>query len=167
MDTVIIVILEIGLIATFISLFFFLYVVKVEDEIITEQVVSVTKRFFREFEYFSPDGAERLKEVIRDIDVSTLGSADDKIEENNKKLLNQAIIAVVILMVVSLALATACYLWKGGNIPTILFSTFLALAVVAIVEFCFLEFIVRNYQTIDPNIIRRVIFEGLNKYINP
>jgi hypothetical protein len=165
MDAVIIVILEIGLIATFISLFFFLYVVKVEDEIITAQTVKASKRLLMELEVFSPNIARGFKSTIKKLDLSSAEADDSAIQENNKKLIQEAIITVVILMVICLVLATGFYVWKGGDIPQILFSTFCAVAVVALVEYCFLEFFVRNYQIVDPNIVRRAFLKGLNKYI--
>lgn len=164
-ETIAHVILEVILIATFIVIFFFTYVSKVEGEIVKKQMYHIVDNLTGDIDLVvSKDNKAKIavlmNAIIRPPDMS---AQDAAVEEQNKKLLKKSAILFGIINVIGIAVII--FLWKKYKIDIkhLLISGLLVILFVAITEFCFVTLITKNYNVVDPNYVKYLIFKNLQK----
>jgi hypothetical protein len=150
---------QFSLIISFITLFFFTYVKKVEQDIIENQVDTIMNELGNELKTLSPD----LVQIIKDSVSKQPEAIDQSIVENNKKLLNNALQFLIPIAGVSIFVSLGLIRFFNLSFRYTLIYSISGLAVIAIVEFMFLHVFARNFRTIDSNAIKKSIVEELIK----
>jgi hypothetical protein len=178
--------IQITIIFAFLTLFFFSYVSKVENEEFKNQidfvVDSIYKRYSQEINNLvNSNGINKnyiKAEIYGLIDLDedkinkTSKTENQDIKNNNKKILDNALFyvittAIVCFIVLSLIFIISyniygCYLPIGEFLK----EGFILLIFIFIIEFLFLNIIVKNYITSNPNIIKTKITSAIIKYID-
>jgi hypothetical protein len=150
---------QFSLIISFITLFFFTYVKKVEQDIIETQVDAIMKELGSELKTLSPD----LVQIIKDSVVKQPEAIDQSIVENNKKLLNSTLQFLIPVAGVCIFISLGLIQFFDLSFKTTLIYSVSGLITIAIVEFMFLQVFARNFRTIDSNSIKKSIISELIK----
>jgi hypothetical protein len=168
-DILINVIINIGLISTFISIFFFTYVsdvekiiIKKQGNIITEDLISTIKPFLSE---------EDRNKIKNNLTTPDMSHEDDMNTQRNDALKNSAYSNIIfifgICMLLSLILSII-FIKPTHNYITVLLVNFILLVIVGLTELTFLNFILSNYIIGDPNYVKYKLITAIrNKFIFP
>jgi hypothetical protein len=163
------ILLNSGLIIIWIAIFYFLYVSKLEQEIIKKQANIITY-----------DLVSSIKPFLRTSDINNLKAnlrAPDMTDEDNRAAVyNQNIknsaynqIIVIFAIIIGLALLISIYFIdsKKSNYITILQLNLIMLVIVALTEFLYAVSLPNNYIIGDPNYVKFKILTTLHdKFIN-
>lgn len=162
------IVLSFILIATFISIFFFTYVAKIENEIIESHIDNSVKSLTKELKIFiTPEKRKVIKElVIRNINVDEDSEVDREIDRHNQTLFDNTILIFSIIIAVGLALLGLLWWIYRFNIFSTVKYSLIMLVLTGVVYFLFITYITRKYILIDGNYISYVIISALNDYAN-
>jgi len=161
------IILSILLSATFISIFFFTYVSKVEGEIVKNQMNSIVQDITGGINAFLPDAEEeKLKESINGINLPDMSQQDNETQTANNALMKQAIMAIAVVNGVGLLIILGLWYYYRFPVKTLIIQNIIIIAFVAITEFCFVTFITKNYKPLDPNYVKYLFVTQLEKFSN-
>jgi protein-S-isoprenylcysteine O-methyltransferase Ste14 len=160
------ILLSVIVISVFIGIFFFIYKIKVEKEIVTQQSAEIIKDFTQQFKTLLPSPV--LRDVYNSIEPSLvaadLSELDEEVRASNEALVKKATRIIVIFVVIGLLLvALLCFIFRI-NPRDMIISTTITLLFVAIAEYIFVTYIVQNYSTIDSNFVRQKILNILANY---
>ena len=161
------IILQITLIVSFISVFFFVYTSTVEHQIVVNQVNSLVTDFTQDLNLaMTPADKQTLQNAFKNITPPDMSSDDASAKATNNKLLHNTIVIISIVFGIGVATTLICaYIFKL-SILQLLKESFFGLLAVAFVEFTFLTFFVKNYQSLDPNNVKYTILQTLEDYGN-
>lgn len=154
--------------ATFISVFFFTYVSKIEADIIKTQISNVIENFVDMTNIaLNESQKKQIGKIINDnLIVPDMSSQDRDAENTNKDLAKKTFIIFGILGGVGfLTVLLMFFIWKF-NILDILKYSFLMLILVALTETLFVTFVTKNYKLIDENYVTYLIVNNLENYKN-
>ena len=167
----IIVYLNVGIIALFISFFFFQVIAKEENKILDKQIRFMFNDFIKDIiPYISSDKLDYVKEYIKNTDLPEMSKEDELVSKSNKSLFKNAMfvlgITAAVCFGISLLLSVSQYSYNKIDKIKIFFINILPqalilLIVVAITEFIFLKKIPVNYKSLDPNEIKYFIINFL------
>lgn len=148
------------LVSIFITLFFFTYVKNVEETIVKKQISdSITSLKnepllinynFKNLNLQAPD----------------LSSEDTSVENSNKKLETDAFKYLLGICGIGIILVIIAIIIFKLNIKQMILISIPGLVVVGITEFIFLNLFAKNYITLDPNMIKKGIIQGIINYSN-
>jgi hypothetical protein len=161
-------ILSFILISTFISIFFFTYIAKVENEIIISHIDNTVKSLTKDLEIFiTPEKRKLIREVvIKNIEIPNDSETDREIDRHNKQLLDKTIIIFSIISGVGIAiLAILWWVYRFDIFETLKYSIIMLL-LTGVVYFLFITYITRKYILVDQNYISYVVVSALNDYAN-
>lgn len=162
--------MQVCLVVTFLSLFFFLYVVKVEKEIFNDQISFIVKDVYTEMETLLSLGvpgavqdqvrAQILAHLQKDALPSTTSFAD--IQAQNAQVVSRTQRLVFIFVAVLLASVLGVFLFNVcANLSHNLLENLLALGAIALTEFAFLNVVTRRYLAADPNRVKWVFAQSV------
>jgi ABC-type transport system involved in cytochrome bd biosynthesis fused ATPase/permease subunit len=160
------IVLGVILIATFISVFFFTYVSKVEGEVVKSQMTNIVDNLSDGSQLLlTPDQQNQIGTLIQtNLTVPDMSAEDAEVKANNDALKKKSIkiFGVIILS----GLAILLYLWHTHklNMGEIFKYSIIILLLVALTEYLFVSQISRNYQIVDPNYVRYLIANNLRNY---
>ena len=148
------------LIITFITVFFFTYVKDVEKTIVDKQVNEAIASLKNE--------PLLINYNFKNLNLQTpdLSSQDSSVEESNKIIEENAFKFLFILFGIGLFIIITITLVFKLSVKEMLMVTIPGLIVVGLTEFLFLNLFVKNYITLDPNMIKKGIIQGLIDYSN-
>ena len=164
------VLINVGIIAIFISFFFFTLVSREENKILEKQIRFLFSDLFNDvLPFISSDKLEVIKTYIKNTELPNMKNEDINVAKSNKSLQNGAYaklgITAGVGVVLSLIVAIAQY--NIDNISNKIkgwFHTFrealVLLFIVAITELVFLYMIPVNYKSLDPNEIKSHTLEA-------
>ena len=166
---IILIILNIVFISVFIGIFFFTYASKVEGVILQKQIDFLVQDFVgKEVSLLPKDVLINIRDTLKNTKLPDMSDADNKVAQNNKDLINKSIIAFSIIFIIGIAICIYLYINSDitmSEIIWILINAFIMLFVVGITEYVFLNYIAKNYYSIETNTIKRDIIDIL-KNIN-
>jgi len=163
------VLINIGLISTFIAIFFFTYGSIVEQDIIIKQAELITTDLISSIKPFM---SKNDRQVFKNnLIVPDMSEEDNHNENNNNILKNSAYNNIIFIYSVCIlsALLLAIYFIKPKHnyIFTMIINIILLIAV-GFTEFTFLQFILVNYIIGDPNYVKYKLATSIrNKFIIP
>lgn len=162
------IILSFILIATFISIFFFTYIAKIENEIIESHIDNSVKVLTKDLDIFTtPEKRKVLKEiVIRSINVAENSEIDKEIDRHNKKLFDNTVIIFSIILGIGLLIVSLLWWFYRFDIFHTIKYSLIMLILTAVVYFLFITYITRKYILIDQNYISYLIISALDEYSN-
>jgi protein-S-isoprenylcysteine O-methyltransferase Ste14 len=152
----------------FITIFFFTYAAKVEEEILTKQIENLIDDFTDNVIVDNIDKKE-IKEILETIKYPDLKEDDRKVEENNKKLKIQGMIFCLVILVIVVFCIVVYYKKsgdedKGEYIKSILISNGILLIFIGITEFYYINVVIKQYYSLDPNDVKKEIIKTLKNY---
>lgn len=160
------IVLGVVLIATFISVFFFTYVSKVEADIVKSQMTNIVDDLTDGSRLvLSPSQINTVGDLVQnDLTVPDMSAEDAKVAMNNNALKKKAM--KVFGIIIGVGLLVLMYLWYTHklNMGEIIKYSLIILVVVAVTEYTFVTQITKNYQIVDPNFVRYLIANNLQMY---
>lgn len=163
--------LELVITFAFLTIFYFSYVARVEKDDVIAQVQDIVTSFFHGMDpiiaTLSPENLASFKASLSQ-EIKTKLDALPK-EQQKESAANQALhdkgIRILVFTFVVLAFVTflMAAMNKTFDWETILHYGVLSVAVAALVEFCFLQFIAKKYKSIDINTIMQIFSKELEK----
>lgn len=167
------ILIHVGLMALFLTIFFFTIATYFEKRIIEDQVDFVIDDFVgNTLKPVSKDTKDKIKSKINNIfSKEDFSKSDDSVKKQNNDISNKAWTFVGILVgVITLIILIFGFIqkWKYDYIKLLFVSSFSSIIFVAITETLFLFLIAQNYLSADPNNIKLNIIETLsNNRCNP
>jgi len=159
------IILSVVFISCFICIFFFTYATTVERNIVVNQTQNLVDSFTGNISVLFSDN-ESVKNFVQNMSVKTINEDDKRIKEKNQKILKEAAfvvgISAICLIILTIILI---YLFKL-NYKKLIITNLIVLLCIGIVEFSFLTFIAQNYISFDPNYVKYLLVENLERIKN-
>ena len=164
--TIILIILNVIFISVFIGIFFFTYASKVEGEIVKTQVEFLVKDFTQDTLTLLPkDILQEISAKLKNTELPDMKDIDAIVAQKNKDLVKKAYTALGLLLIAGIIICIFIYRSSNLNIndiKSIIFEVFVMLCCVALTEYVFLNYIAKNYYSIETNTIKREIINLLN-----
>jgi len=157
------VVLSVLLISSFIAIFFFTYASRVERAIVIRQTEQLVDSLVGGSSALFPDQSY-IRDAVQNLSVGDMTRDDERIRVKNQQLFKKAALFIGIfagcLFVVAVVLIYVSKLdWKR-----LLATNLVILFVVALVEFLFLTFVAQNYISFDPNYVKYIVLDNLQKF---
>lgn len=165
-ETISSIILSVIFVATFLSVFYFTYVAKVENDIVIEQINLLVDDFTKDMKFLSPQQLQLVKSNLKTMKRQNLSKEDAVVEKNNHDIMMKTIYAMIVLNVVGLTIVYFIAKKQGFNMLELLKNNFIILVAIALTEFLFLNLFVRNYISIELNQIKLLVLDKLTRGIN-
>ena len=156
--------LHIITIAVFITILFFTYGSYLEEKTIEKQMDYVTVDLIGDIKVLSPELSLVLKQKLSNVKPPDMRAADDAVKEHNKEIVTNASITIGVSAAFFILFVALMIWYNGLDAKKIVLHNLLALAVVGFTYFMFSSFIVYNYRSAEPNMVKRSILETLKDY---
>jgi hypothetical protein len=157
--------LQVILIVTFISIFFFTYISYIEKQIIVEQINSFVVSIGGEWGMLLSDSQkEKIKNSINNSSNVDVKDADERVATHNESLFNSTLLLLLSVFIIGISVVVALVRYYDLEWTIILRNSLIPLIVVFITEFIFITYIAANYKTLDPNHAKKVLFQILDDY---
>lgn len=157
------VILQILLVVTFITLFFFTYVAHIEQKIITTQISRLVDDLARDLNIFiTPDVRKILQKSVAAATVDASGDASA--EASNQAIRKKMTTILIIMNSVGAVALGALMLCFKLNFASIVVPALVSVGIVAAIEFTFVTVFAANYRSLDENDVKRRIISALISY---
>jgi hypothetical protein len=156
------VILSIALVTTFIGIFFFTYAKDVERKIVVKNVNYLVDNIGDSVIPLLPGKLnQQAYDNLNNFQLPDMTGADKDAADQNKKLLTKAGKVIGTLFVV--CIAVSYFICKKYNLDfsELLITNLFLLLAIAFTEYIFLNTIIFNYISVDPNHIKAVVIETL------
>lgn len=156
-------VINIVMVALFISVFYFTAGSKIEEKVLEDQIDYIVKDFVHGANIIVPD------DILNGV-IYTLNETDVSNEELDKKVekFNSALVKKALLTIGTLLGVTAIYviaMTKNNNIDIlpILGQSAVILLFIGLTEFFFMKYIGGSFYSGDPNIIKMATLKALEK----
>jgi hypothetical protein len=144
--------------ATFISIFFFTYVAKIEHQIVETQIDNIIKNLTLETRIFLEEKDRVvIKKIIENTEKPDLSGADKMVEENNNLLLSKSIKMFSMLFLIGMLVVCTIYFKYKIDLKRVLIHTLIITGVIALTYFAFITYITQYYILVDENYIKRIL----------
>jgi hypothetical protein len=165
------IILQVILIAAFISIFFFTYGRIVEKNVIVNQNKLIIEHFIKNLKLLPNDQLKIIKTYVDHIKVPTYKAENALIKKNNEKLEKFAFKIIMGLFIGGLILIILLWtqssnktgFWKKFKLLDLFKDGLIILIFVGSVEFFIATFILQNYRPTNPNFITKTFLDQLLK----
>ena len=154
------IIINVGLIATFISIFFFTYASKVEEDIVKNQAKIMVNDMMQ---IVNPSLNESTKKMIMEYTLADMSKEDKIVLENNNKLINSGYSTLIIVFLVTQVVGLILAIYFKHDYFNIILINVIILVFVAITEYTFLNMIGASYISVDTNFIKWKILTSIQK----
>ncbi len=156
-EDIIAMLLQVGLTAMFLGVFFFTYVAKVEGEVTTSQINYIVDSFTKDMgSFIPPQLMPMVDDAMATMQPPDMRKEDEMVMETNKKLMSEGFQLLAIPCVLCVMIFFA-YMMVRPVRPTTLWLVFFSLAAVAVTYVLFLMLVVKQYLTVDTNKIKMMI----------
>lgn len=152
------IIISITFAISFIALFFFTYARDIEREVVLNNVNYIINELGGSLPILL-EGVPQ-NDIIKSLDLINLDNmkeADEDVKQINDKIIHSSLIIFTSFFTVSLFVCLLVCVYFKLDIVEILSTNLLLLGAIAVVEFLFLTFIIKNYISADINAIFRNI----------
>jgi hypothetical protein len=149
---------------SFIALFFFTYVTDIEREVVLNNVNYIINELGGSLPILL-DGLPQ-RDIIKSLDLVKLDDmkeADETVKKINDKIIHNSLVIFTSFFAVSLVICLSICIYFKLDIVEILSTNLLLLGGIALVEFVFVNFIIRNYISADINGIFKNILITIKK----
>ena len=155
--------LSITFISIFIAVFFFTYAAYVEKEIVVEQTTEIVNDFTDSVAVLFPDD-DKIKTLINGLDFGDPTAANERVKRKNTELVRISIMYLSIGGSIGLCISIFLAVYFDLDWKDILLINCINLACIAATEFIFLTCIAKNFISFDPNFVKYVIVDHLDKF---
>ena len=146
------VVINVGLIAAFISIFFFVYVIHVEKEIVNKQIEIITTECINSIRPFL--NKKLINDILVNLKKPNVSKEDERIKIYNSELTNNAITNISILFIITMIIGFVLCKYYNYNYYYIFGNNLLLLVLIGLTEYTFLHIIPTKYITADPNFVK-------------
>jgi hypothetical protein len=157
------VVINVGLIGTFIGVFYFLYVITIEEEFVKKQLDILSINLINSIKPFLSDDMKKF--IIKNIKKPNLQKQDLEIEEHNNKLRKNAIVNISIIFIVTMIIGYVLCRYYKHDYKLTMRDNLILLCMIGLTEFSFLHMIPANYITTDPNFIKYKLASNIKQKI--
>lgn len=162
------IIIHVGVMALFLTVFFFTIAQYFEKKIIEDQIDFVIDDFVgKTFNSISTTNKNDLKHKINEqLSKQDFKSLDDSVKKDNKKIANKAWLFVGILVAIIFIIVLIfgfIFKWDSYYIKFLINTSILSLIFVALTETLFMFLIAQNYLSADPLKIKLNIIKTIGK----
>jgi hypothetical protein len=162
-----VIVLQVTLIITFISLFFFFYASKIERDVVITQINSLVDDFTEDIRVFTTsDEQQNLQNLFANMQPGDMSKDDADANETNRELLRKTFVIIGMLCFMGLFYSICMIVFFKVDVWLIFKICFFGLGAVALVEFVFLTYFARNYKSLDPNTVKLTLIKTLRDYAN-
>lgn len=161
LEEIIEIIIMIVFIASFLCAFYFLYVVKVEEQTVKNQVDYIVADLIDDVSLLPDDKIDILKKRLNSYKKTDTSDADKSVDENNDKIFKNVIVMIVVTFLICM---TICYFlcrYYKIDFFTICGKNLIILVFIGLTEFTFLNVFGRNFISADPNFVKLSILNRL------
>lgn len=154
--------MAVGLVATFVCTFFFLYVSEIEQQVVQTQMSRIVDQLFSPMVYGLND--DQLDAVLEGLDRTTLPDMteqDAEVRANNDHLMRTVVPIFIGFTVLCFGAAGLMRLGFVFNYGHQALHNVLMLLVVMCVYFLFMTFVARDFYLIDTNYVRAVMLRTM------
>lgn len=145
---------------TFLCVFFFLYTKNVEKTITINNVDMITNSLFNSLSFLSQEAKLALKYKLKSINID-MKHEDEETAKNNASLLKKAALWMTPYFILCLVLSFFILHQNAYEYKHSILENLYLLLGIAIVEFCFLNYIAKNCISSDPNYVKSTIIDML------
>lgn len=164
--------MQVLFVVTFLSLFFFLYVVKIEKDIFQDQINFVVDNLYGEFQSTVDIAVPRQlqrqvkSEMLEYLNtVKTSSETYDDIRKQNDDVIDRTKRLVFIFVTIFVACMIAIYLLKFCvDLKLHIVENVIALGAVALTEFLFLNLVTKRYIAANPNHVKLYFAQRIHDY---
>ena len=158
------IIISITFAMSFIALFFFTYVTDIEREVVLNNVNYIINELGGSLPILL-DGLPQkdISKSLDSVNLDDMKEADENVKKINDKIIHNSLIIFTSFFVVSLVICLGICIYFKLDIVEILSTNLLLLGAIALVEFVFVNFIIRNYISADINGIFKNILITIKK----
>lgn len=154
------IVISVLFVATFLTVFFFTFAVKIEGEIVKEQVDYIVKDLTDDLDLLPPDVTNFLRQQVKSGKRPDMKSADDAVQKSNDEIFWSTIKIVSAALGVGLVgVYVASRYWEFSMLDS-LKRNLVILTFIGLTEYVFLMVFGRKYISADPNYVKLV---ALNK----
>jgi len=159
------IILQVTIIVSFISIFFFVYTSHIEDIVVVKQVDNLVSSFTDDIDLIA---TSEQKMVFRNF-FSQLKPPDMQVQDanalqNNNNLLNKTRYFVIVLLLTGLTITTFLSYYFELDVENLVKECIAGLIAVGLIEYIFLTYFVKVYKSLDPNVVKLHFVEILQNY---
>lgn len=155
------IILSIIFITTFLVIFFFSYAQYIEENVITTQSKELVNYFTENlFSFLNPNQKQNIRNFLENINIPE----NNSYQESNKQTIKKTILFFSIFDGSLLIIALILSRFDKINLSHLLLKNIFLLIFVFLTEFLFLNLIVKEYISFDPNSLRYQTADSINKF---
>jgi hypothetical protein len=155
------IIINVLFVASFLSIFFFTYAVKIEEEIVIDQVDYLVKDFTSGLKLLPDETLIPIRNRIKSFEKPNMDVLDKKVEDSNKAIFKQAIMIVSITLAVGLIGAFIASRKWNFSMFDLIKENLIILLFVGLTEFIFLNVFGKNFISADPNSVKLALLNKL------
>jgi hypothetical protein len=155
------IVINVLFVATFLTVFFFTYVVKIEGEIVEDQVNYLVKDLSENIKLLPEDVTAMMRQQVKTAPRPDMTKADETVQKNNDEIFWSTIKIVGVALGVGLTGAFVASRYWNFSMMDSLKRNLLILAFIALTEYIFLMTFGRSYRSADPNHVKLVILNKL------
>jgi hypothetical protein len=159
------IILHVILISALISIFFFTYAAKVEEQIVKDQVEHIIIDLVDPVNMLAPEYQLGAKMAVQALVAPNMDELDKKVAENNKKLLKKVVMLISVVVAVGVFIVYTMSKKYNFDFKELMKHNAIILVFVLITEVAFITFIAKNHRIGDPNFVKKTVLVELKKHL--
>jgi hypothetical protein len=158
------IILHVILISSLITIFFFTYAAKVEEEIVKQQVNFIIEDLTDNVNMLPENVRQIVRDASEQLTLPDMTELDNKVIDANQKLMKKVIIMVGITLIVGIYIVYMMSVKYNFSFSHIMKHNLIVLVFVFLTEYCFITYLGKNFRIGDPNFVKKSILTILKKY---
>jgi len=160
-DEIIAIIMTVIFVASFLSIFFFTYVSKIEEQVVKNQVSFIVNDLLKPLKMISKESLNYASLLANNIPTPNLSAEDDEVEKHNHEVYMNTMKLIAISFIVGMIILFYISKKYKLNFWQIVKKNTIIILFVALTEYLFLNCFAKNYMSADPNIVKRTIITKL------
>jgi hypothetical protein len=161
------IILQVTTIIIFITIFFITYATRVERDMVAHEVDVLIGDFTSNIDVICTEKQlEELRAELSTLEPPDMKEEDAIVEKKNSELIWSTIKLVGIIGIVGIFITVVLGCYYKLSFLQLSKECLFGLITVALVEYVFLTYIVKNYNSLDPNWVKLYIVQVLQNYGN-
>lgn len=156
------IVMSVLFVATFLTIFFFTVVAKVEGQVVDDQIKYLIGDFGDSLRLLPPQIRQKLIDQVTSFKKPDLSDEDAKVAENNKKIIKKAVILIVVSFVIIMLGIYFASRHFGFSMFDVIRDNMIILAFVALTEVVFLFVFAKHYISVDPNYVKKTFVDKIS-----
>jgi hypothetical protein len=158
------IIVQVMLIAIFITVFFFTYGSYLEQKVIKDQMDYIVNDSIGDIKVIAPEIIGMIKGPISRLEAPDMRDADEAALENNNRLKTKTYIILAVVSIILLAILSLIIWRYNVGIKNFAIINGIIIIGVGITYFIFSTFVIATYKSADPNTVKKAVLESANEY---